>query len=103
MARKYHFLYLRKQILTAEYAHLHRFLHPGTMNQEGWCHIVCADLDLNHFVFLECIAKNYEGGHQRIQIRYDLVASILEIESRNNQFGFLDQENAPAQQADSRQ
>ena len=97
----YHLLYLNPEIKDDRFAHLHRFLHPGSSAQIGWMNMLCTDLDLTHGYYLICKAKSYSGeGPKTVHIRYALVDSIVELSSHNIQLGFLDSNEIPSQPLD---
>ena len=85
----FHLIYLLDAIEDTQWSHLHRFLHIGTRSQSGFKSIFCKDLDLSG-TFLSCTAKDYSGGSpQKLLLRYDIIASILEVSSHKNPFGFV--------------
>lgn len=87
-----HFIYLRLQVLSdPQWNHLHRFLHPGSKEKAGEALVVGRDLDLAWPGFVGIQAKDWEStGSRSILLRHDLVASILEVSTHTNQFGFVD-------------
>ena len=101
-SKKYHFIYLRPEIEDEKWAHLHRFVHPGSRKQLGWAHLLCTDLELDHQPFLSCRAKNWKDGETKtILLRYDLVGSIVEVASHNDQLGFVGPDEFPVVQAEN--
>jgi hypothetical protein len=97
----YYILYLNSEVKEDRWAHLHRFLHPGSADQIGWISILCTNLDLTHGVYLSCKAKNYSGtGPKTIQLRYGLVDSIVEVASHSIPPGFLSSNEIQTQQLD---
>ena len=94
--RRLHILYLNSEVLLERWAHLHRFLHPGSKEQTGWLSMTCAELDMSEHTFLSCKAKSFgAGGPAKLYLRYDLVDSILEAVSHTSQPGFLRPEDFP--------
>ena len=88
MPKTYHLIYLLDVIEQPQWSHLHRFIHPGSRNEEGWKSIFCSNLDLSGH-YISCLVKDYSGGRaQNVHIRHDLVASILEVASHDKPFGF---------------
>jgi len=86
-----HFAYLSPCVFEARWAHLHRFLHPGSRKHDNQALIVGADLDIAHHPYLSIRARDWEGtGGRVLLLRHDLVDSILEIQSHTNQLGFVD-------------
>jgi hypothetical protein len=87
----YYIIYLRDFAESEEWSHIHRFILRGGHSEPGWKGILCTDIDLSHHVFLSCKAKdNEDAGAKNIFLRYDLVASIVELASHNNLLGFVD-------------
>ena len=85
----YHLIYFFNAIDDEQWAHLHRFIHPGSRHEPGWKHLFCADLDLSG-PFLQCRAKDYSGGGaKRLHLNHGLVASIVEVSSHSNPLGFV--------------
>ena len=96
--RRLHILYLNPEVLGNRWSHLHRFLHPGSLEAEGWLALTCAELDMSEHTFLSCRAKNFgAGGSAKLYLRYDLVDSILEVVSHTSRPGFLHPEDFPEQ------
>ena len=88
--KDHHIIYLVDSIEDEQWSHLHRFIHPGSRNQAGWKSMLCADLEFVAGGFLYCRAKDYQSAPaKRVFLRLDLVASILELPSRNDQLGFV--------------
>lgn len=88
--RRLHILYLNPRALEDRWAHLHRFLRPGSREEAGWLSLTCAELDMTAHTFLSCKPKNWEGGKApTLYLRYDLVDSILEVVSHTSQPGFV--------------
>jgi hypothetical protein len=73
MSKSYHIIYLLPHVQDENFAHLHKFLHPGNKDKNGWLSMFCADIDMSHHIFLRCIAKSYSGGSRELRLRYDLV------------------------------
>ncbi|WP_180125518.1 hypothetical protein [Rhodoferax sp. BLA1] len=88
MSKTYHLIYLLDEVEDPQWSHLHRFIHPGSRNEQGWKSIFCRDLDMSG-QFLSCLAKDYSGGKAKnIFLRHGLIASIIEIASHDNPLGF---------------
>lgn len=91
---KYHILYLHPSVESEQWEHLHQYLRPGSRNQPGWNMIICKNLDIGHGLFLSCDAKAWgDGGVRHIHIRYELVASIVEVGAQDFQLGFISSAN----------
>ncbi|MFS4515345.1 hypothetical protein [Delftia acidovorans] len=86
------FLYLSPAVLTdPAWAHLGRFLHPGSRDKENQALILGRHLDLSWHPYLSFQAMDWESkGTRKVLIRHDIVASILEVSSHTNQLGFVD-------------
>ena len=88
--RDHHIIYLSESIKDAQWNHLHRFIHPGGKDEIGWQSMICSELEFVAGGFLYCRVKDYEeAGGKRIFLRLELVASILELPSQNDQLGFV--------------
>ena len=86
-----HFVYLSQAALQPEWQHIRDFLEPESL-EKGQALVICRDLDIGHHVFAKMLAKDWtvEKGTQPLLLRYDLVASILEIRRHTNPPGFVD-------------
>jgi hypothetical protein len=87
-----HFVYLVPEVKGPKWEHLHRFLNPGAMEHDQQALLICRDLDISHHVFVSLRTKDWKAsiGGQVLLLRYDLVASVLEVRSRTNPLGFVD-------------
>lgn len=89
--KHYHIIYLSDHVEDAQWSPLHQFIHPGSRSESGRKSIFCTDLNLAHHMFLSCTAKSYSGdGPKTIQLRYDIVTSILEVGIHASVLGFVD-------------
>lgn len=84
-------VHLRPAVEEPQFAPLHRFLHPGSLEKSGWRVMVCAKAEASeHPGFLLLRAKDFEEeGAKDIHIPYSLVAAVLEYSYRSNPPGFL--------------
>ena len=89
---KVHFVYLAPEATGPEWKQIHCFLHPEALEQDQQPMLVCRDLDMSHHAFVSLRAKDWaeSKGTWLLLLRYDLVASILEVRSHTNQLGFVD-------------
>ena len=91
-AKSYYLIYLTDQIENEQWAHLERFIHPGSRHQIGWKSLFCTNLDLGGPLLI-CLAKDHSGGGPKnLHLNYGLVASIVEVSSHSNPLGFVNPE-----------
>lgn len=96
-----HFVYLDPVVAGTKWGHLHRFLHPGSL-EAGECLILASKLHEDS-CFLRIHARDWQaqGGEssRTLRLPYVLVASILEIRSHTTQIGFVRPEEIREQSA----
>lgn len=94
-SQSFFLVYVGSEIESSEFAHLHRFLHPGSQHESGWKAFVCSEVTpSNHPGFVLLQAKDFAGkGTKNLHLRYSLVASILEYQFQKNPIGFIGPEN----------
>lgn len=86
-------VYLQPNLFGADYSHLHRYFHPGTLRTESKPALLCKSVETANPYYLSAILlAPADLADAKIQIPHNLVVAILDLANLDSQFGFLDSE-----------
>lgn len=82
-------VYLNTSVICERYSYLHRFLHPGILEEDKKAALLCFSMDNSYHALLSLKVRDFSvGKNSMIHIPGAIVDAIIEIPAAQNKFGF---------------
>lgn len=90
MNKSIYIIYLYSEASHDRWSYLHRFFHPGILEQDKKNALVGFSLGTSYNTFLSVRVRDFSTGkNKKIHIRPAIVDAMIEIPEQRNQVGFL--------------